>query len=221
MDQATVTPSAARYHRRALGLTQTGLAEAADVSASYVKQFESERLRPSTGFLRKLAECFIERGVSEEKLAKEYSASGQIDTTPRARPGRVASMATVPHVEERQCFFIDVGTSEQTLEALMLRWEKNEDRIAELFKQEVKSGLIDQYSDESEKALQEVFGLLAENFVIFKLLTGWGLIEDKSVTADTVASVILTHYADVIRVRADAGSGEEITQGQTDQEASQ
>lgn len=206
---ALVTPSAVRYHRRALGLTQTGLADGAGVSTSYVKQFESERLKPSADFLRKLAAFFAEQDVPAEKLAQAYSTGGQIDTTPKARPGRVASMATVPLVEERQCFFIDRSVPEELLDELMSRWEKNEDRVAELFRQEIRSGILADYNEDSEKALREVFALLAENCVIFKLLTGWKLLdENEAVGGGTVAGVILTHYADIIKAKNRALGGQ-------------
>ncbi|MEO8717895.1 MAG: helix-turn-helix transcriptional regulator [Burkholderiales bacterium] len=205
MPPVTVTPSAASFHRRALGLTQAALAQAAGVSVSYIKQFESERLRPSAQFLRKLAAYFEDQEVPAEKLALVYSRSGEVDHSPRARPGRIASMATVPQVEERQCFFVAKDIPDSLLDALMSRWERNEERLRELWPLEVHSGLLSKYSDESEKALQEVFALLAENFVIFKLLTGWELLAvGQSVNADSVAGVMLSHYSDVIQLKRHA-----------------
>ena len=209
-----ITPSATRYHRRALGLTQTGLAQSAGVSTSYVKQFESERLRPSEDFLTKLAEFFQSKDIKPEKLATEYSNGGEIATAPRAREGRMSGMATVPQIkiEERQCFYIGREITPALADDLMMRWEKNEDRIAELFRQQADDGVLSKYSSDTEAALQEVFALLAENFVLFKLLTGWAILDNTgSVNADTVAGVILNHYGDLITIKdaALAGNDEE------------
>lgn len=206
----TVTPSATRYHRRALGLTQSGLASAAGVSTSYVKQFEAERLRPSADFLKKISDYFTSQDVKPEKLAAEYSTGGEIATAPRAREGRMSGMAAVPQitVESRQCFYIAHGLPDALVDEFLSRWEKNEDRIAELFARRIQRGLFGDYNEESEAALQEVFALLAENFILFKLLTGWGIIDKASdVTADSVAGVILTHYADIIRAKQTALGG--------------
>lgn len=210
MPQTVVTPSAARYHRRALGLTQTGLAQGAGVSTSYVKQFESERLRPSSDFLQKVADFFVSKGIKAEKLGTEYSTSTEIDTSARARPGRMHGMATVPHVDERQCFFIAKDLPASLVEEFLARWDKNEDRIAELFKQPVSSGLFAKFGQESEARIAEVFGLLAESFVLFRLLTGWNVLEDgKAVKADTIGSVFVAQYADVLKKKRELlkGSG--------------
>ena len=204
MTSAIITPSATRYHRRALGLTQSGLAQAAGVSTSYVKQFESERLRPSAAFLNKLATFFTSKDVKPEKLAAEYSTGGAIDAAPRAREGRMSGMATLPqiHIESRQCFYIAPSLPDALVDEFMSRWEKNEDRLAEIFRQRVESGFFDTYSERSATALQEVFALLAENFVLFKLLTGWDLLENgKEIKADPVAAIIATQYADVIKAK--------------------
>lgn len=203
MSQYAVTASATRYHRRALGLTQSGLAKAADVSTSYVKQFESERLRPSNDFLQKLFGFFTSQDIKPEKLAAEYSNGGEIDTAPRAREGRMSGMATIPQitVENRQCFYL-ANLPEPLVNEFMSRWEKNEERIAELFSRSVASGLFSKYSEESEADLGEVFALLAENFVLFKLLTGWDIFDRAEISeADTVSRVILTHYADIVKAK--------------------
>lgn len=203
----SLTPSASRYHRRALGLTQSGLAKAAGVSTSYIKQFESERLRPSQDFIDHLAKYFTSQGVKEEKLDAVYSVSGQINTATTAKPGRMTGMAFVPQIQvsERQCFYISSDIPDAIAEELLTRWDKNEDRIAELFSARVTSGLFTKYSENAEALLQEVFALLAENFVIFRLLTGWQILEDAdAVKADTVAACILTHYADVIDAKKKA-----------------
>lgn len=201
---AVLTPSASRYHRRALGLTQSGLAKAAGVSTSYIKQFESERLRPSQDFINHLTGYFTSQGITPEKLGAVYSVSGKIDTAPTAKPGRLSGMASVPQIQvsERQCFYISSDIPDAIAEELLTRWDQNEDRIAELFAKRVTSGLFTRYSEDAETLLQEVFALLAENFVIFRLLTGWQILEDAdAVKADTVAACILTHYADVIEAK--------------------
>jgi transcriptional regulator with XRE-family HTH domain len=200
-------------------LTQAALAKAAGVSVSYVKQFESERLRPSAEFLRKIAAYFKEQQIPEEKLALVYSRSGEVDDAPRARPGRISSMATLPQVEERQCFFVARDIPDSLLDALMSRWERNEERLRELWQLRVHSGLLSKYSEESKDALQEVFALLAENFVIFKLLTGWELLADgQSVNADSVAGVMLSHYADVVQLRRRALLGSDTESGRLEPE---
>ena len=199
-----LTPSASRYHRRALGLTQSGLAKAAGVSTSYIKQFESERLRPSQDFIDHLSTYFTSQGIKPEKLSVVYSASGQIDTAPEVKPGRLPGMASMPqiHYSERQCFYISSDVPDVIVEEMLTRWDKNEDRITELFSARIASGLFSKYSEDAERLLQEVFALLAENFVIFRLLTGWKILDDADeIKADTVAACILTHYADIIDAR--------------------
>lgn len=207
-----ITPSACRYHRRALGLTQTGLAKAAGSSTSYVKMFESERIKPSQDFIDKLSSHFTAQGIPPEKLTIEYAVSPE-KAAPAAIDGRLEGMATLPQVnvggqvEERQCFFIARGLPQTLVEDYITRIEENEDRLADLFtKPTEKAGLFfdDGFSEDTEEVIREVFGRLAESFVLFRLLTGWPLLDGEAHKADTVGAVIASHYEDVLQAKQQA-----------------
>lgn len=205
-----LSPSACRYHRRALGLTQTGLAKAAGSSASYVKMFESERIKPSQDFLDKLCTHFTDQGIPPEKLQIEYAISPE-KSAPSVIHGSIEGMATLPQVniggkiEERQCFFIARDLPSSLVEDFLSRLDANEERITTLFSKNVKErGFLEHtesgYGVETEADMKEVFGLLAENFVLFRLLTGWPLLvlNGEAVKADNVAGVIFAHYDDLV-----------------------
>lgn len=213
-----LTNSACRYHRRALGLTQTGLAKAAGSSPSYVKMFESERLKPSQDFLTKLCTYFTDQGIPPEKLAIEYAVAPE-KSAPTVIQGPIEGMATLPQVnmgdrvEERQCFLIARGLPLNLVEDFLSRVDGNEDRLAALFaKVAQEQGAFERtesgYGVETEADLREVFGLLAENFVLFRLLTGWPLLEGEAVRADSVAGIILAHYEDLVQAKRAALTGE-------------
>lgn len=214
-----LTTSACRYHRRALGLTQTGLAKAAGSSPSYVKMFESERLKPSQDFVDKLCAYFTSQGVPPEKLAIEYAVSPE-KAAPAVIQGPIEGMATLPQVnmggrvEERQCFFIARGLPVNLVEDFLARLDANDDRLTVMFaKATQEPDVFDRtesgFSVETDADLREVFGLLAESFVLFRLLIGWPLLEGEAVRADTVAGVILSHYDDLIKAKR-APDGDEI-----------
>lgn len=213
-----LTTSACRYHRRALGLTQTGLARAAGSSPSYVKMFESERLKPSQDFLDKLCTYFTGQGIPAEKLPIEYAVSPE-KSAPAVIHGPIEGMATLPEVnmgdrvEERQCFFIARGLPLNLVEDFLTRIDANEERLTALFAKATQDpGVFDQtesgFSPETDADLREVFGLLAESYVLFRLLTGWPLLEGDAIRADTVAGAIMSHYDDLLQTKRAATVGE-------------
>jgi transcriptional regulator with XRE-family HTH domain len=205
-----ITRSACRYHRRAQGLTQTGLAQQIGFSASYVKMFESGKLNPSQDFETALVDYFTGKGVAADKLAIEYAAGGEPSSlsTPAPAPGRLSGMATLPqvYIEQRQCFFVDRDIPPALVDEFLTRMDANEDRIAALFnKPTTEPGIFDRtesgFGAETEADLREVYALLAENFVLFRLLTGWNLFAGETVKADTIAAFMLSHYDDLVNAK--------------------
>lgn len=205
-----LTRSACRYHRRAQGLTQTGLAQQIGFSASYVKMFESGKLNPSQDFEAALVDYFTGKGISADKLAIEYAAGGEPSSlsTPAPAPGRLSGMATLPqvYIEQRQCFFVDRDIPPPLVDEFLTRMDGNEDRISALFnKPTTQAGFFDRtetgFSAETEADLREVYALLAENFVLFRLLTGWNLFDGETVKADSIAAFMLSHYDDLVNAK--------------------
>lgn len=203
-----LTHSACRYHRRALGLTQTGLAKAAGSSTSYIKMFESERIKASQDFIDKLCSYFTAQGIPPEKLSTEYAVSPE-KSAPAVIDGPIEGMATLPQVnvggqiEERQCFFVGRDVSPMLLDDFIARIEKNDEELQTIFAKAItEPGFFEStesgYSEETEADLKAVFTLMAQSFVLFRLLLGWPIMQEKAVKADTVASIILTHYDDLL-----------------------
>lgn len=177
-----LTTSACRYHRRALGLTQSALAKAAGSSASYVKMFESERLKPSKDFLNKLSTYFATQGIPAEQLAADYALSPEISGVGTNRPGE----ALLSDLDKRDdlarallCvrhFALSPSLSCDQITAALERMDANDRKIRALLAKPVESGFLNTWGERTENDLQEVFGLMAENHVLFTHLQGRSLI---------------------------------------------
>lgn len=206
----SITPELSKAARRELTLTQANVIAETGIQAYKLKQFEAGRFRPDLACLKALRDFYESQGIDFSLLeahsatpipAVERETLTQRGLTQAARPG----------------FLIAAHVTQDQVDRALERMDQNDERVFELIAQEHRSGLLGGATEETEAALREVFGLLAENHLIFRFLQGKGIVTgpktDTATIGDHVASWIKElPIADVL-TNADELSGSEEMEG--------
>lgn len=179
---------AARYH---LGLSQAEVIKKSELPGHKLKNFETGRFVPDMAFLKQLGDFYTALGVD---LADEGLAAAIPDQTPAAdlKPG-AAMIRTV----QRPCFFVSDTISTDLLDQCLERMHLNDERIAALLTTTLKSGMLGGHHDTTVAEHQELFGAMAENYLIFRLLQGNPIVQpvDAAARPTTHAHLLGQFYA--------------------------
>ena len=163
-----------RLARQETGQSQVALSKAAEVPAYIVKQWEAGRLHPPAMQLDKLYAYFAGEGVDLDAIAAHVSgthaAALSADHSAHAVPQEGFTFTPRPG------FFISEQVEPPLVDSLMERMGMNDDRIAELTAESVKTGFFGDISDETEAKARELLGTLAENHIIFRFLQGRNIV---------------------------------------------
>lgn len=143
------------------------IAKETGIPRTYLSEFRNgdRMLRPE--HLAKLRDYFEGKGL-------EFADADPV-------PDRESPSAPHPRlkaVEGVRCYFPIADTvSDDVIARAMDAMEENDARLVTLLKQQVArdDGLLGSgdFTDETKAALQELFSLLAENYVVFRMLRGW------------------------------------------------
>lgn len=158
-----ITAEQSRAARFQLGLTQANVIEQSELAGHKLKNFETGRFVPDMGFLQSLREFYEERGISFSEVEADKT-EGKTPTQPHGI-GIVAPVQTCR-------FVIDQSLPQEQVDSILERMDTNDARIAELMNRTLESGLLSSYSAQTVADTQELYGLMAENYLLFRTLQG-------------------------------------------------
>lgn len=158
-----ITAEQSRVARFQLGLTQANVIEQSELAGHKLKNFETGRFVPDMAFLQSLRAFYEERGIqfNEAEPAKTEAE------TEKQKHG-VGIVAPIPNGR----FVVDPNLTMEEVDSTLERMDNNDARIAELMTQTLESGLLSSYSAKTQEATQELYGLMAENYLLFRALQG-------------------------------------------------
>ena len=200
-----LTAAQSRASRFQLGLTQADVIAQSGLPGYKLKQFETGRVVPDIPFLQKLHDFYKEKGIDLDEVAPEPAHSPE----PK-KPGS----EMVRHVQ-RPCFYVSDSITPDLLDQCLERMHENDERIAVILKKALKTGLIGfgGYSEETEKEHQELFGAMAEGYLIFRLLQGNPIVQPNygKTDAKTHADLLGQFYAKspIVALQETVKEGEE------------
>jgi transcriptional regulator with XRE-family HTH domain len=152
-----------------LRLSVSEIAKETGIPRTYLSEFRNgdRKLRPE--HQAKLRDYFESKGIEFDDVAP----SDNNDDAPPNSPHPRLKTTTAP-----RCFFpIADSVSDDVVARTLDVMEENDAELVALFKQnaERNSGLFGDgdFTDDTRAVLQNAFGLLAENYVLFRLLRGW------------------------------------------------
>ncbi len=174
-----LTPELSKAARRELTLTQNNVIAETGIQAYKLKQFEAGRFRPDMACLKQLREFYELQGVDFEQLEVHTAAP-----LPTPDPSDLASRGLT--ATAKPGFLIADGIAQEQLDRALDRMEENDQRVFQLVSTEARTGFLGGTSEETEAALRELFGRLAENHLIFRFLQGKGIVTAASPDLATV-----------------------------------
>lgn len=157
-----LTAAQSRASRFQLGLTQAEVIEQSSLPGYKLKQFETGRFVPDMPFLQSLRDFYQGKGID---LSETVSSSET--TTQELKPGS----GMIRHVQ-RPCFYVSDSINPELLDQCLERMHSNDERIAEIMNKSIRNGMFGGYHEETVQAHQELFGAMAEGYLIFRLLQG-------------------------------------------------
>lgn len=178
--QPALTPDQSRAARRELAMSQKDVIEQTGVQAYKIKQFEGRHMPIEAADQRKLREFYEAHGVDFDAIDAHLHQGVPGDAAPpnSLKPGLTSN--------PRPGFFISSDLPSTVVDKLMEDMEASDDRIAELVKTSVKSGLMGGMTDQTESDIRELFGHLAANHLRFRCLQGRNIIAPTRDEAKTV-----------------------------------
>ncbi len=185
-----VNAAQSRAVRFQLGLTQADVIKQSGLPGHKLKQFESGRFVPDMPFLQKLADFYTEQGVD----LSEAVVSDQVDPAPAPAPAKPgANMVRPVH---RPHFYVSESVTPELLDACLERMHSNDERINEILGKDLRFGLMGSYQEQTITEQQEIFGAMAEGYLIFRLLQGNPLVQpfDEKTSAKTHAQLLGQFY---------------------------
>lgn len=186
-----ITAEQSRAARFQLGLTQANVIEKSELPGHKLKNFETGRFVPDMAFLQSLREFYQERGI---EFNKTETKSTEVDTPkPAHGDGIVAPMQTCR-------FVVDPALPQEQVDSILERMDNNDTRIAELMKRTLEGGFISSYSAQTETDTKELYGLMAENYLLFRALQGRNILtpQPEKTAPKTQGDLIGGLYASVV-----------------------
>jgi transcriptional regulator with XRE-family HTH domain len=190
-----ITASQSRAARFQLGLTQADVIKQSTLPGHKLKQFESGRFVPDMPFLQKLADYYTSLGVDlSEAVASDPAPAPAPTPAPAAKPG---SNMVRPAPVHRPHFYVSDSVTPELLDLCLERMSSNDERINEILGKDLRFGLMGSYQEQTVTEQQEIFGAMAEGYLIFRLLQGNPLVQpfDEKTSAKTHAQLLGQYYA--------------------------
>lgn len=174
-----ITAEQSRASRFQLGLTQAQVIEASSLPGYKLKQFETGRFVPDMPFLENLRDFFQERGLT---LNESPVATPEKPAAPEQKPG-----AAIWRPTQRMVLYVREDLPEAELMRMFERMDENDSRIESILNDSLEAGFVADYSAETEAKSRELFGAMAENYLIFRKLQG------RNIVGNPPASPPITH----------------------------
>lgn len=190
-----ITAAQSRAARQYLALSQAEAVKQSKLPGHKLKQFESGRFVPDLPFLQKLAEFYEGQGVDLAEVdVTDPPAAPAPAPEPAVKPGSEKVRPTPMH---RPHFYISDSVTPKLLDACLERMYDNDERVNEILGKDLRAGLLSAFHEQTVNEQNEVFGALAENYLIFRLLQGNPLVKpvDAKVSAKTHAQLLGQYYA--------------------------
>ena len=188
-----ITAAQSRAARFQLGLTQADVISKSGLPGHKLKQFESGRFVPDMPFLQKLADFFTEQGVELTEAVVSDPPAPAPAPAPVAKPGADKVRPAPLH---RPHFYVAETVTPELLDACLERMHANDERINEILGKDLRFGLLGAFHEQTVTEQQEIFGAMAEGYLIFRLLQGNPLKPvDAKVSAKTHADLLGQYYA--------------------------
>ncbi len=177
-----ITGDQSRAARFQLGLTQANVIEESGLPGHKLKNFETGRFVPDMPFLESLRDFYIDKGVDLE--------ARKPDTKPATGSAMVRPVS-------RMCFYVSDQVAYEVVDQILGRMDANDDRIAAILRTPVGIGFFSDYSEETEAKQRELFGAMAENYLLFRILQGRNIVASSQETkpAATHADLLSTFFA--------------------------
>jgi len=158
-----ITAEQSRATRFQLGLTQANVIEQGELAGHKLKNFETGRFIPDMAFLQALREFYEERGI--DFLDTDTKQASTDLEKPVPGTGIVAQMHT-------NRFVVDQALSQEQVDSFLERMDSNDKQVAELMNRTLESGFLSSYSEQTDADTKELYGLMAENYLLFRALQG-------------------------------------------------
>lgn len=186
LKRTTISAEQSKAARRELHLSQRDLITETGLPAYKIKQFEAGHFRPDLGTLKTLREFFEARGIDFDEIDAHLAERTQA-LTPTAVGGEAATQ-----VERawRPGFFFSPEIPGHTQEALLQAMEDNDDAIADNLKKSFEAGFLTEMSSQTEGVVRELFGRMAENYLMMRFLQGRNILGPVRDEAKTVADYL-------------------------------
>lgn len=156
-----ITGDQSRAARFQLGLTQANVIEESGLPGHKLKNFETGRFVPDMPFLESLRDFYTDKGVDLE--------ARKPDTKPATGSAMVRPVS-------RMCFYVSDQVADDVVDQILGRMDANDDRIAAILRSSVGIGFFSAYSEETEAKQRELFGAMAENYLLFRILQGRNIV---------------------------------------------
>ena len=168
-----ITPLQSKAARYQLGLTQANVIGESGLPGHKLKNFETGRFIPDIKFLESLRTFFEGKGIDLQDL----STSDQVPITapgappmpaPAQRPGAnlVAPMS-------RPAFLISTAIDQDQVDSLLEAMDANDNRIEAIMDEPGQSGML---SGRADLLQRELFGLMAANYLLFRMMQGRNIV---------------------------------------------
>ncbi len=187
--QSSLTYQQSQAARAALTLSQKNVIDQTGIQAYKIKQFEAGRYRPDVIDQKKLRDFYetqgadfdqIDEGLKAKQESEKADSNMQRGITPSAGAG----------------FLISGDVTQDQVDRVLDRMEENDDRIAQLVATAYQTGFLGAVSDDSEAALRDLFGTLAESHLLFRFLQGKNLITPATNDPQTVGDMLSQWFKD-------------------------
>ena len=186
-----ITAEQSRAARFQLGLTQANVIEQSELPGHKLKNFETGRFVPDMQFLQSLREFYEEKGI---EFNETETSKAEAESTKQTHGVGIVAPA------QNGRFVVDPNLTMEQADSILERMDGNDARIAELMEQTLESGLLSSYSAKTEAATQELYGLMAENYLHFRILQGRNILTPppEKVEPKTQADLLGSLYATVL-----------------------
>jgi len=186
-----VTAEQSRASRFQLGLTQANVIEESGLPGHKLKNFETGRFVPDMPFLEGLRDYYTQKGID---FTETVTITDKIQT---GQPPENAPGGAMVRPVSRMCFYVSDQVAPDAVNQILERMDGNDDRIAAILKSPLKSGFLSAYDEETEAKQRELFGAMAENYLLFRILQGRNIVSALPAGVDptTHADLLATFFA--------------------------
>lgn len=188
-----VTAEQSRASRFQLGLTQANVIEESGLPGHKLKNFETGRFVPDMPFLEGLRDYYTQKGIDFTETVTPL-VTDKIQAGQQQTPANGGAMV---RPVSRMCFYVSDQVEPEAVDQILGRMDSNDDRIASILQSPLKGGFLSAYDEETEAKQRELFGAMAENYLLFRILQGRNIVSalPAGVEPATHADLLATFFA--------------------------